>query len=182
MTDLTVTAFDDLAAPAIRLADALCVPFLRLALHRFPDEEVMPIVPDAAGTVVLYCSLDRPNEKLVALMLAADAFRRRKIHRLVLVAPYLCYMRQAALFAPGQPLSRDGVGRLLASTFDRAVTVDAHLHRTRDLPEVFGATCRNLSGAEPIAEALRGPHKPLVVGPDAEAEPWVRAIASRVGG
>jgi len=182
MTGLAVTAFDDQAAPALRLADALGAPFLRLALHRFPDGEVMPVAPDAPKRVVLHCSLDHPNEKLIPLILAADALRRRGVDRLILVAPYLCYMRQDALFAPGEPLSRDVIGRLLGGTFSRIVTVDAHLHRTPRLSDVFGARCDNLSAAQPLAEALKGHDHPLVVGPDEESEAWVRAIATRLGG
>ncbi len=50
------------------------------------------------GTAFVYCPLDRPNGKLTELMLAADAFRRGGTRRLVLIAPYLCYMRQDKAF------------------------------------------------------------------------------------
>jgi ribose-phosphate pyrophosphokinase len=182
VSELAVVAFEDQAGPAMRLAEALGAPFLRMALHRFPDGEVMPIAPAAPARVILYGSLNRPNERIVALLLAADAIRRRGVERLILAAPYLCYMRQDAVFAPGEPLSRDVIGRLIGSCFARLVTVDAHMHRTHRLSDAIGAPSDNLSAAEPLAQALMGPDKPLVVGPDSESEPWVRAIAGRVGG
>jgi ribose-phosphate pyrophosphokinase len=180
---LAVQAFADQAGPARALAAALGAPFAPVALHRFPDGELMPVTPEPAGCVLVYCSLDHPNEKLIALLLAADAWRRAAVERLVLVAPYLCYMRQDIVFQPGQPLSRDVVCGLLGGVFDRVVTVDAHMHRTRDLSAAFGGIeAEDLSAAGPLAEALAGPERPMVVGPDAESEPWVRRIAERVGG
>lgn len=182
MTPVAVQAFDDQAAPARRLAGELGAPFAPIRLHRFPDAEVMPIV-QAAETVVAYCSLDHPNARLIALLLAADAWRRAGASRLVLVAPYLCYLRQDRVFHPGEPLSRDVIGGLLGSAFDRLVTVDAHLHRTHNLSAVFGGIeADDISAAGPLALALSGPESPLVVGPDSESEPWVRRIAERLGG
>jgi ribose-phosphate pyrophosphokinase len=178
-----VQAFAEQAEPARALAQALGVGFHPVALHRFPDGEVMPVTSPWAGTVIVYASLDHPNEKLIALILACDAWRRAGAVRLVLVAPYLCYMRQDVVFAPGQPLSRDVVCGLLGARFDRVVTVDAHLHRTRSLSAAFGEVpAKDLSAAGPLAEALAGPDRPVVVGPDVESAPWVGRIARRLGG
>lgn len=183
MIPVAVQAFADQTAPARALADGLEVPFEVVALHQFPDGELMPVAPPPARTVIAYCSLDHPNDKLIALLLAADAWRRQGVERLVLVAPYLCYLRQDAVFRPGEPLSRDVICGLLGAAFDRVVSVDAHLHRTRSLSEAFGGIeAEDLSAAGPLADALAGPDRPVVVGPDAESEPWVRRIAERVGG
>ena len=78
-------------------------------------------------------------EKLVALLLAVEALRRNGAKRLVLVAPYLCYMRQDIAFQPGEAISQKAIGGLLAGLVDRVITVDAHLHRTPDIR--WRATC-----------------------------------------
>jgi ribose-phosphate pyrophosphokinase len=183
MTAVAVQAFPDQVEPARALANALGAPFGGVALHRFPDGEVMPIAPSPARCVIAYASLDRPNEKLIALLLAADAWRRQGVKRLVLVAPYLCYMRQDAVFRPGEPLSRDVICGLLGDAFDRVVTVDAHMHRTQNLSAAFGGIeAQDLSAAEPLAQALAGPKRSFVIGPDVESEPWVRRVAERLGG
>ncbi|HXQ47381.1 MAG TPA: ribose-phosphate diphosphokinase [Caulobacteraceae bacterium] len=183
MTPVALQAFAEQSQPARRLAAALAVPFLEVALHRFPDGELLPRAPAPAETVIVYASLDHPNEKLVALLLAADAWRRVGVTRLVLVAPYLCYMRQDRVFRTGEPLSRDVVCGLLGAAFDRVVTVEAHRHRTRDLSAAFGGIeVEDLSAAGPLAAALGGSKRPLLVGPDAESEPWVRGVAARLGG
>jgi ribose-phosphate pyrophosphokinase len=184
MRALAVQAFAEGERAARALAEALGAPFDPIDLHTFPDGEIMPTVPAPARTVVVHEPLDRPNEKLIRLLLAADAWRRSGVQRLVLVAPYLCYLRQDTVFAPGQPLSRDVLGGLLGPRFDRIVTVDAHLHRTADISGVFGGTrVDNLSAAPALAKAIgRIAPAPLLLGPDRESAPWVRALAAVLGG
>lgn len=177
---MRLLAFPDEAAPAGRLAEALGVELGVIDIHPFPDGETLPTVPGADRTTVIYRSLDRPDPKLMPLLLAADAARRAGAERLVLVCPYLCYLRQDAVFAPGQPVSRDVICGLLGRAFDRVVTVDAHLHRTRDLSAVMGVRADDLSAAGPLADALRG-EPPVVIGPDSESAPWARRIADRLG-
>jgi ribose-phosphate pyrophosphokinase len=110
--------------------------------------------------------------------------RRAGAKRLLLVAPYLCYMRQDAAFHDGEAISRKAIGRLLAGNFDRVVTVDAHLHRTKDIHDVFpGIDADNLSAMPAIAEALRASSidpATVVVGPDEESRPWVADLACRL--
>lgn len=179
-----IHAFAEDEAPARRLADALGTPFRQIGLHVFPDGESLPTAAECGGTVAIYRSLDHPDAKLMPLLLAADALRGRGVKRLTLVAPYLCYLRQDAVFQPGQPLSRDVLGRMFSDTFDVIVTVEPHLHRTFGLEQVFSHTkVVSLSAAEPLAAALSPlPPGALVVGPDMEAKPWVAALAQLVAG
>lgn len=182
MSRLEVHGFAEDAAAVGRLASRLAAPQGLVDLHRFPDGEVLPTVPvTAAGTVILYRSLHDPNERLVSLLLAADAYRRAGVARLVLVAPYLCYLRQDAVFQPGQPLSRDVIGRWLGKAFDRIVTVQAHLHRTAALADVFGIPAESLSVAGDLAALAAGNDRPLIVGPDIESRPLVEGAARRLG-
>lgn len=178
---MRLLGFPDEAAAAGRLAKALGVELGLIDVHQFPDGEALPTVPGAERTTVIYRSFDRPDPKLMPLLLAADAARRAGAERLVLVCPYLCYLRQDAVFAPGQPVSRDVICCLLGRVFDRVVTVDAHLHRTKDLSAVMGIRADDLSAAEPLADALRG-ETPVVIGPDSESAPWAQRIADRLGG
>jgi ribose-phosphate pyrophosphokinase len=163
----------------------LGLPLQEIALHRFPDGEMRVTVGPAAATTVIYASLDQPNDKLIAILFAAEALRRAGTRRLVLLAPYLCYMRQDAAFSEGEAISQKAVGRLLAGIVDRVITVDAHLHRTSDIREVFpGIEAENLSAMPVIANSLRSAGNDpatIVVGPDAESGPWVSDLAGRLG-
>jgi len=181
----SVQSLPSFSRDAAALAALLGVPFHEIAVHAFPDSEIRVTVDPAATTTIVYASLYRPNDKLIALMFAAEALRRGGAKRLVLVAPYLCYMRQDAVFHPGEAISQKVIGPLLARCFDRIVTVDAHLHRTPDLAAVFpGIQSDNLSAMPVIADAVgntgldRGT---IVVGPDAESLPWVSDLAGRLG-
>jgi ribose-phosphate pyrophosphokinase len=142
-------------------------------------------VGPAAPTTSLLVSLDRPNDKLITLLFAAEALRRNGARRLVLVAPYLCYMRQDIAFRPGEAISQKVIGPLLAAVMDRIVTVDAHLHRTSSIGAVFPKIeSGNLSAMPAIAAALRDAGldpETIVVGPDAESRPWVSDLATRLG-
>lgn len=155
-----------------------------VAIHRFPDGESRVRLPaELPERVVLYRSLDRPNEKLVELILAAETARRLGARDLILVAPYLCYMRQDKAFTPGEAISQGIVGRMLAQYFDGLITVDAHLHRVSALRQVVPLErALNLSAAERIGGHLRalGPELTLV-GPDRESEQWVAATARVCG-
>jgi ribose-phosphate pyrophosphokinase len=172
------------AAEAARLAARLGVSVHEIALHRFPDGELRVTVGPAAVTTIVYASLDQPNDKLLALLFASEALRRGGAQRLVLVAPYLCYMRQDTAFHAGEAVSQKVVGRLLADAVDRVITVDAHLHRTKDIHSVFpGIEADNLSAMPAIAEGLRAGFDPktVVVGPDEESQAWVSDLAARLG-
>jgi ribose-phosphate pyrophosphokinase len=168
-----------------RLAARFGLGFHEIGLHRFPDGELRVTVGPAAPTTIIYAPLDRPNDKLIALLLATEALRRAGATRLVLLAPYLCYMRQDTAFHEGEAISQRAVGRLIATIVDRVITVDAHLHRTQDIGAVFpGIEAENLSAMPAIARALLASGidpSTVVAGPDAESRPWVSDLAGRLG-
>lgn len=176
--------FDRDEAAARRLASTLgvaCEPILR---RRFPDGESLVRVGESGTTALLYCPLDDPDGKLVALLLAASALRDRGAARVVLIAPYLGYMRQDRAFAPGEAVSQRVVGGLIAQSFDALVTVDPHLHRVPTLDLVTpGIAALNVSAAPAIAMAIAKAVTPgtLLVGPDEESRPWVEAVAAPLG-
>lgn len=170
---------------ATRLAARLGVSTHTIEVHRFPDGELRITVGPAATTTIVFASLDHPNDKLLGILFAAEALRRGGAKRLVLVAPYLCYMRQDAAFHDGEAISQKTIGRLLAGNFDRVITVDAHLHRTKNIHDIFAdIDADNLSAMPAIAETLGANNidpATVVVGPDEESRPWVADLARRLG-
>jgi ribose-phosphate pyrophosphokinase len=173
-----VHAFADALRFGGALARALGLEFSAVRVHRFPDgESLVHVRPPVGRHAILVRSLNDPNPKLVEILLAADALRRAGARRVTLVAPYLPYMRQDTVFAPGEPLSQRVIGAWLGTAFDRVLTVEAHLHRVHDLADVVAGRARSLSAASPIAAWVRRNRTGLLVGPDAESEPWVRTVA-----
>ncbi|WP_163560168.1 ribose-phosphate diphosphokinase [Halomonas sp. NO4] len=180
--------FPDEAAPARRLAEAAGLAAHVVERHRFPDEELKLRLPFAAPkaipeTLVLYRSLDRPNDKLIELLLITRHARAQGATRLVLVAPYLAYMRQDIAFAPGEIVSQTIIGGFLAELFDAVITVDPHLHRIARLDQAIPlAHAVALSGAERLAALIAEKREaPLLLGPDEEALQWVRQAAAATG-
>jgi len=178
-----VHAFDDSLALARRLARALgSAPPARVLVHHFPDGETLVRVGPAPRRALLVRTLDRPDAKLLELLLAADALRRRGARRLTLVAPYLPYMRQDRVFRAGEPVSQRVVGELLGRAFDQVLGVEAHLHRIARLAEVFPCDAHSLPAAPALASWLaKGRARPCLVGPDAESEAFLRGLAERTG-
>jgi ribose-phosphate pyrophosphokinase len=182
--DLRVHSFPDSAQLGRKLARAIGAPHSRVGVHTFPDgETLIRVRPTGEGAAVLVHSLHDPDAKIPATLFAADALRRAGIERVTLVAPYLPYMRQDRVFHPGEPISQRVIGRIFRGAFDRVLTIEAHLHRVSRLAQVMGRGSRSISAAPAIARWIRntGPSRPLVVGPDSESEPWVKAIADRAG-
>jgi len=178
---MLVLGYADCAAQAGALAEALQAPLGQVELHRFPDGESRLRLPvDLPEHVVLYRSLDRPNDKLVELMLTASCARDNGAARLTLIAPYLCYMRQDTAFQPGEAVSQRIVGRFLAGLVDDVITVDPHLHRVHKLADAVPADRTiALSAAPAMGRFLQArPERPLVLGPDEESEQWVRTVAA----
>lgn len=185
MTKAVIHSLPSGSKVAQRLALRLGIPAHRIEVHRFPDGEIRVTVGPSAHTVILYVSLDQPNEKLLAILFAAEALRRDGAKRIVLVSPYLCYMRQDAVFHRGEAISQHVLCALLAKTVNRIITVDAHLHRTPDIQTAFhGIEADNLTAMPAIAAAIRSPElnsRTVIVGPDAESRQWVASLAIRLG-
>jgi ribose-phosphate pyrophosphokinase len=179
-----VHAFPDEADPARRLAEALHCRLALIETHTFPDGEVLPRVAPSTSTTILYRSLNRPNAKIVELLLVADGLRRAGAQKLILVAPYLPYMRQDEQFHPGEPVSQRVMAGMLDGVFDRIVTVDPHLHRTHSLDEIFRTSLTStVHGMDALEVYLRNfdvDPRTLVVGPDQESGPWVQRLSTEL--
>ncbi len=176
--------FPDYLEPGQRLAAELGLESALVDIHRFPDGESKLTLPQQLADEVIVCrSLDHPNDKLIELMLLAETARKMGVKHLTLAAPYMCYLRQDIAFHPGEAISAHIVGRMLAGLFDRIVTVDPHLHRIPELKLAMpGIEALALESAEMMRAFLAAnTTRPLLVGPDAESEQWVRAIAEPAG-
>ncbi|MBK6007756.1 ribose-phosphate pyrophosphokinase [Ramlibacter ginsenosidimutans] len=178
-----------LALPgAERLAQSLAVHLhctaATLEVHRFPDGEAVVRLPTsvAGQRTLLVAHLDRPDEKTLPLLFAADAARELGAGELGLVVPYLPYMRQDARFRPGEAITSRTYARLLSSTFDFLVTVDPHLHRWPSLDAIYSIRSVVVAAAPAMAVWIaRNVERPILVGPDSESEQWVADVAKRIG-
>ena len=167
-----------------RIAQAANLAMAVIEQHRFPDGEIRlrlpPVIPEKA---IFLCTLNDPNEKLIALLLAAHTARDLGAKHLTLVAPYLAYMRQDIAFQAGEAISQRVIGGFLARLFDGLITVDPHLHRVASLQAAVPvAQAIALSGAPLLSDFIASRRlNPLLIGPDEESAQWVAQAASRHG-
>lgn len=156
----------------------------RTGFRRFPDGEAsfrLDPLP-SQRTAILAGALDDPDPKTVALLLMAATARELGGAPVLLVAPYLAYMRQDISFRAGEPVSARHYARLLSGAVDALVTVDPHLHRIHRLEEIYSIPTRVVSAAPLLAAWIKAEvADPFVVGPDEESIQWVRKVAEAAG-
>jgi ribose-phosphate pyrophosphokinase len=182
--EISVHTFAAERVQAEGLARALHCAVRPIDLHAFPDGESLVTASAPASTAVVYRPLHHPNAKLIEVILAASALREGGARRVVLVAPYLPYMRQDIAFAPGQAVSQRVMGSMIAPWFEGVVAVAPHLHRTLNLADVFpGRAALAVQPVEPMARLLRAEPDAnrLLLAPDVEAQPLVQALAEHIG-
>ena len=153
----------------------------QVELRSFPDGETyLRFVNDISGRVlIIVCTLDRPNDKILPLLFAAATAREIGAVKVGLVAPYLAYMRQDRRFKAGEAVTSRQVASLLSSAFDWLVTVDPHLHRYGSMAEIYRIPTYVVHAAPLISKWIKeNVANPILIGPDSESEQWVSAVAN----
>ena len=184
MTKLLISALPGNEALAGSLAQRLNADIASLEVRNFPDGELyIRHRGEIDGReLAIVCTLDRPNEKLIGAYLAAASARELGARRIGLIAPYLSYMRPDKRFNPGEAISSRHVGKLLSSVFDWVVTVDPHLHRYKDLREIYTVPTRTANAASLMSTWIKeNIAQPIIIGPDSESQQWVSAVAQTSG-
>lgn len=156
----------------------------QIETREFPDGETyLRFVTNPAGrSLVIVCTLARPNNKILSLLFAAAAAREIGASKVGLVSPYLAYMRQDRRFKFGEAVTSREVAKLLSDAFDWMITVDPHLHRYKSLAEIYRIPARVVRAAPLISQWIkRNVNTPIIVGPDSESEQWVSEVANEIG-
>ena len=183
--DITVISFTDYEAVSKPVAHSLKADYKTADVHRFPDGETRICVPKPGSTrkqVIVICPLYHPNQLILPLLFLAETLREYGAETLLLIAPYLAYMRQDQQFKDGEGVSARYFARLVSNYFDGLITVDPHLHRIKSLGEIYTIPYRVIHAAPLVADWIsRYINKPLLVGPDSESEQWVRDLSHRSG-
>ena len=174
---------------SLKLASLLNAELAPVEIRKFPDgEKYVRIDAELKGeTVVVVQTLaHKPDEYLIELSLLAEAAHGSEASKVIAVIPYLAYARQDARFNPGEPISLKVVASFLNTLpLSEIVTVDAHLHRLRDLAPFLKTKFTHLSASHLLAEHFVESHQmPLedlvLVGPDEESEPLVAHAAKHI--
>ena len=165
-----------------RVGELAAIPVGVVEWRRFPDRETyLRIAAECDGkSVVVACTLDRPDDKLLPLVFLAETARELGASRVGLVAPYLPYMRQDRRFQAGEAVTSRTFAGLLSRYVDWLVTIDPHLHRYSSLGQIYAVPNRIVHASPALAEWIAAHvDRPVLVGPDEESEQWVKDVADR---
>ncbi len=153
-----------------------------LTFRHFPDgESYIKINSDVKNKkIILLCGLENPDIKIMGLMFFSQTAKELGAKEIVLVAPYLGYMRMDKRFNDGEAISSNIFAKFLSQHIDWLITIDPHLHRHKNLAEIYAIPCTALHATKPIAAWIKSNVKnPLLIGPDEESEQWVSEIAKK---
>lgn len=177
-----ILSFQHSQQVAKKIAKNAKIPYRSIILTKFPDGESLLKVPVEVKNkqVFIVSSLYHPNEKLVETILAAETCRDLGARKVVLIAPYLCYMRQDIRFHPGESVSSRIIAKHINASFDATVTIDPHLHRIKKFSKLY-KNGKAISIVPAMANFIKKHYKkPLIIGPDAESYQWAQKIAKLV--
>lgn len=154
----------------------------RWTWRRFPDGESLVRVEEAVDgcDVVIVCTLSQPDTRFLPLCFLAETLRELGAARVVLVAPYLGYMRQDKRFHSGEAVTAHLFASMLSPHIDWLITVDPHLHRIHALEEIYTVPSVVVSAVPVMAQWIHAHvQRPFIIGPDEESEQWVKEVADR---
>lgn len=178
-----VIALPDSGEQAAQIASRLGIAQVGTEIRKFPDGEIYVRIADAlAGQdAILVGSLyPSPAERFLTVAFLAATARDHGARRVGLVAPYLAFMRQDDQFKPGEGVTSKYFARMVSSAVDWMVTVDPHLHRHSSLEGLYAIPTTIARSAPAIAAWIAAEvEQPYLIGPDAESEQWVAAVAER---
>ncbi len=151
-------------------------------IHRFPDGESYVRVESLveAKDVIVLCTLHEPDNKILQLYFLCKLLKELKAQRVILIAPYLAYMRQDKRFNPGEAITSSYFASLISGFADELITIDPHLHRRNTLSEIYSIPSQVIHAADHISNWIKNNiEKPVLVGPDSESEQWVSDVAKK---
>ena len=113
---------------------------------------------------------------------AAETAKDLGAKKVILVAPYLAYMRQDKRFNDGEAISSKIMAKLLNNSIDKIITIDPHIHRYKSLKDIFTISAKNLSANSAMGHYVKKKIKdPVIIGPDWESYQWAEVVAKIVG-
>lgn len=174
-------------ALATKVARELDMEPAKMEIKKFPDgEKYMRVLDEVKEEdVVVIQSISRtPDEFLFEYLLLVDTLKDLGATKVVSFIPYFAYARQDERFNPGEALSFRTVSKLIESVgTDEIYTIDMHQHRVVRSSDMFRIPSRDLSAMPLLADYVEKTgnlQKPLIIGPDAEAEQWAKLAAEKL--
>lgn len=153
-------------------------------IRYFPDGESYIRIDSGVHNkiVILVDGLEYPNDKILPLMFIAKTVNELGATKICLISPYLPYMRQDKRFKSGEAVTSILFASLISKWIDHLITVDPHLHRIKNLSEIYSIDSISvLHSTKNIAGWIsNNVDSPFIIGPDEESRQWVDEVAKIV--
>ena len=172
---------------ARNIAKSIKARYIETDVKEFPDGEIyLRFKSDVrSGKLVIIESFQpNPNESLLRVIFASKSAKMQGAKKVVLVAPYLGFMRQDKEFISGDAINALIMSDLMNLYVDKILTIDPHLHRIHRMKDVFRIPAKNLTANSVIAKHIKknfSKRDLVIVGPDEESFQWADKIAKEVG-
>jgi len=167
------------------LATKIKAVYSPLTISAFPDGDTyIKFNTHLKNKIVVLVQSFQPNpeKSLINVIFAAENAKDLGVKKVILIAPYLAFMRQDTRFHPGEAISSKIVAKHLSSCIDKIITFDPHIHRYKSLKDIFTCSAIRLTADPLISEYIKKHWKKAVlVGPDGESSQWAADIAQRIG-
>ncbi len=187
---MIITSCGNSEGIAKKLASELKLKYSPLTIASFPDGDIyLKFNTELKGQkiVIVQSFFPHPDMSLFDVVFAAKTAKDLGAKKVILVAPYLGYMRQDKRFHSGECISSRVMADLLNGSVDKLITFDPHLHRYKSLKDIFTIPTVRLTANPLIAEFIKKqfPAKyfknEVIIGPDWESYQWANDIAKAVG-
>ncbi len=166
------------------LARKLHALYSPVTISQFPDGDIYLKYNTAVKgkkVVIVHSFQPHSNQSLLNLIVAAETARDLGAQKIILVAPYLAYMRQDTRFHPGEAISSRIMAKHLNLCIDKIITIDPHLHRYKSLRDIFTIPAVKLTANTLIADYIKTHVKnEVIIGPDGESFQWADDIARHI--
>ena len=182
-----MSIFSGNAHPA--LAQEICkyldCPHGKSRVTQFSDGETFAVIEEnvrGVDTYVVQPTCSPANDRLIELLIMADALRRASARSITAVMPYYGYARQDRKVAPRTPITAKLVAELLvASGVNRVVAVDLHAGQIQGF---FNIPFDHLYAMPALLQNHLPEHYTgaVVVSPDAGGVERARAYSKRLKG
>lgn len=183
MTHSIIFSFSGNKIFANQLANKLNIEKGNLIIKKFPDGESYIRINSNVRSkiVILVCTLNNPDKKITSLMFTAQTLKELGAKKIILITPYLPYMRQDKRFKPGEAVTAQLFAKFLSNWVDYLITIDPHLHRIHDLSMIYSIPVLTLHATQEIVKWIKENIKsPFLIGPDSESKQWVSEIAEQL--
>jgi len=121
------------------------------------------------------------NDCVVEVLFAAETAKDLGAKNVLLVAPYLPYMRKDKRYESGECISCKIIAGIISKSLDRVYVVDPHLHKGIKLSKLFSIKSLQLTSNPYIVDYINNNIKnPLIVGPDKGSLEMVKIISEKL--